>query len=233
MTTSIPVTHDPFAEYTLGESYDELFDARAQPRRPYKRLYRELMNLTPEELGRSKQKADLSFFNQGITFTVYGRKEGTERIFPHDLIPRIISGSDWDVIERGLQRPMVAQSSTHGYVPRPELAVGSSDVSHDVERTVGSGGSQLVTVQRRSIVTRPESSIRTWVWNHDRHRERFERTRVVLPQEVLSLSTPDNSCPQRHVAFQLALEPGTEFSQAWQLQMRVDCVRRGPTVDIE
>src|SRR6186713_2921961 len=108
MTTSVPVTHDPFAEYTLAELYDELFDTKAQPRRPYKRLYRELMNLTPEELGRSKQKADLSFFNQGITFSVYGRKEGTERIFPHDLIPRIISGSEWDVIERGLTQRVIA-----------------------------------------------------------------------------------------------------------------------------
>ena len=93
MSTTAPVTHDPFADYALAEAYDELFDAKAQPRRAYKRLYKELMNLTPEELGRSKQKADLSFFNQGITFTVYGRKEGTERIFPHDLLPRIISGS--------------------------------------------------------------------------------------------------------------------------------------------
>src|SRR6266513_1532237 len=108
MTTTAPVTHDPFADYALGEAYDELFDVKAQPRRPYKRLYKELMNLTPEELGRSKQKADLSFFNQGITFTVYGRKEGTERIFPHDLLPRIISGSDWDVIERGLTQRVIA-----------------------------------------------------------------------------------------------------------------------------
>src|SRR3954467_4157599 len=66
------------------------------------------MNLTPEELGRSKQKADLSFFNQGITFTVYGRKEGTERIFPHDLLPRVLPGADWDVIERGLTQRVTA-----------------------------------------------------------------------------------------------------------------------------
>jgi uncharacterized circularly permuted ATP-grasp superfamily protein len=108
MSTTAPVTHDPFADYALAEAYDELFDAKAQPRRAYKRLYKELMNLTPEELGRSKQKADLSFFNQGITFTVYGRKEGTERIFPHDLLPRIISGTDWDVIERGLTQRVIA-----------------------------------------------------------------------------------------------------------------------------
>ena len=69
-----------------------MLDGRAQPRRSYKRLHKELLKLTPEELWRSKQQADLSFFNQGITFTVYGRKEGTERIFPHDLLPRIISG---------------------------------------------------------------------------------------------------------------------------------------------
>ncbi len=100
--------YDPFADYALADAYDEMFDARAQPRRPYRRLHKELMNLTPDELGRSKQKADLSFFNQGITFTVYGRKEGTERIFPHDLLPRIISGADWDIIERGLTQRVTA-----------------------------------------------------------------------------------------------------------------------------
>jgi uncharacterized circularly permuted ATP-grasp superfamily protein len=108
MTMPVSVAGDPFADYTLGDAYDELFDAKTQPRRPYKRLYRQLMNLTPDELGRNKQKADLSFFNQGITFTVYGRKEGTERILPHDLIPRIISGPDWDVIERGLTQRVTA-----------------------------------------------------------------------------------------------------------------------------
>ena len=103
-----PATHDPFADYTLGDAYDEMFDTRTQPRRPYRKLHKELMNWTPEDLGRSKQKADLSFFNQGITFTVYGRKEGTERIFPHDLLPRILSGADWDVIERGLIQRVTA-----------------------------------------------------------------------------------------------------------------------------
>ena len=42
---------------------------------------------------RRKQAADLSFLNQGITFTVYGREEGTERIFPYDLLPRIITSA--------------------------------------------------------------------------------------------------------------------------------------------
>ncbi len=102
------VTTDPFTGYSVEGIFDEMLDARAQPRRSYRRLHKELLRLTPEELWRSKQQADLSFFNQGITFTVYGRQEGTERIFPHDLLPRIISGADWDTIERGLTQRLTA-----------------------------------------------------------------------------------------------------------------------------
>src|SRR4029453_6217043 len=86
----------------------EISHARRQPRRPYRKLHRELLKLTPEELLRNKQQADLTFFNQGITFTVYGRNEATERIFPHDLLPRIVSAADWDVIERGLTQRITA-----------------------------------------------------------------------------------------------------------------------------
>jgi uncharacterized circularly permuted ATP-grasp superfamily protein len=64
--------------------------------------------LPAEELRRSKVAADLSFFNQGITFKVYGREEGTERIFPHDLLPRIVSSAEWETIERGLIQRITA-----------------------------------------------------------------------------------------------------------------------------
>jgi uncharacterized circularly permuted ATP-grasp superfamily protein len=101
-------TPDLFSGYTLSDAFDEMFDGKAQPRRPYRKLHKELLKLTPEELLRSKQQADLTFFNQGITFTVYGRNEATERIFPHDLLPRIVSAADWDVIERGLTQRITA-----------------------------------------------------------------------------------------------------------------------------
>ncbi|MEO7270509.1 MAG: circularly permuted type 2 ATP-grasp protein [Vicinamibacterales bacterium] len=101
-------TTDPFTGYSVQGIYDEMLDGRSQPRKSYRRLHRELLKLTPEELWRSKQQADLSFFNAGITFTVYGRQEGTEKIFPHDLLPRIISGPDWEVIERGLTQRITA-----------------------------------------------------------------------------------------------------------------------------
>jgi uncharacterized circularly permuted ATP-grasp superfamily protein len=101
-------TTDPFADYRVDRVFDEMLDSRSQPRRAYRRLHRELLKLTPEDLWRNKHQADLAFFNQGITFTVYGRTEGTERIFPHDLLPRIISAADWEVVERGLTQRVTA-----------------------------------------------------------------------------------------------------------------------------
>jgi uncharacterized circularly permuted ATP-grasp superfamily protein len=98
----------PFADYELGAAYDEMFRSPNRPRSHYRALFTKLQSLPADELKRSKQEADLSFFNQGITFTVYGRKEGTERIFPHDLLPRIIPCAEWEVIERGLTQRITA-----------------------------------------------------------------------------------------------------------------------------
>src|SRR6202795_3225344 len=80
--------------YELNGAYDEMFISVDHPRRQYRPLHNLLLNLGPGELRRSKQEADQSFFNQGITFTVYGNDKGTERIFPHDLLPRIIPGRE-------------------------------------------------------------------------------------------------------------------------------------------
>jgi uncharacterized circularly permuted ATP-grasp superfamily protein len=103
-----PVTPGPFSAYDLQSAYDEMFRATGRPRSHYRHLYTRLLNLQQAELRRSQQEADLFFLNQGITFTVYGRPEGTERIFPHDLIPRIISGSEWDRVEKGLTQRITA-----------------------------------------------------------------------------------------------------------------------------
>ncbi|MBV8895821.1 MAG: circularly permuted type 2 ATP-grasp protein [Acidobacteriaceae bacterium] len=110
-TTSQPTERtapDPFSAYQIQSAYDEMFRSPGRPRSHYRPLYSRLLSLRPDELRRSKHEADLSFFNQGITFTVYGRSEGTERIFPHDLLPRIISSSEWEVIERGLTQRITA-----------------------------------------------------------------------------------------------------------------------------
>src|SRR5262252_138025 len=85
-----------------------MVDAAGEVRPHYERLYHGVLNLEPGELRRRQQLADLSFLHQGITFTVYGREEGTERIFPNDLLPRIIPNAEWSKIERGLSQRLTA-----------------------------------------------------------------------------------------------------------------------------
>ena len=98
----------PFQHYGMGEAYDEMFDSGGEPRPHYHELYKTLLDLPADELRRRKQASDITFLHQGITFTVYGREEGTERIFPHDLLPRIITHSEWSTIERGLTQRITA-----------------------------------------------------------------------------------------------------------------------------
>ncbi|GAC1438884.1 MAG: circularly permuted type 2 ATP-grasp protein [Terriglobales bacterium] len=93
---------EAFRKYEFNGAYDEMFRAAEHPRKQYRQLYTQLLSLGAGELKRSKQEADQSFFNQGITFTVYGNEKGTEKIFPHDLLPRIITAAEWETIERGL-----------------------------------------------------------------------------------------------------------------------------------
>lgn len=98
----------PFVKYQLDEAYDEMFVPQGKSRSQYDALYQRILDLTQEELKHRQQEADLSFLHQGITFTVYGRTEGTERIFPYDLLPRIITAPEWATIERGLTQRITA-----------------------------------------------------------------------------------------------------------------------------
>ncbi len=96
--------HSLFATYDLGAAYDEMFDAAGDPRPPFQFLYQRLLELSARDLQERQSYANHSFLNQGITFTVYGDDEGTERIFPYDLLPRILTAAEWTVIEQGLSQ---------------------------------------------------------------------------------------------------------------------------------
>src|SRR5690242_11666283 len=98
----------PFSNYSLDTSFDEMFLSAGMPHPHYQALFKQLLSLPSEELRHRKQAADLSFLHQGITFTVYGRTEGTERIFPYDLLPRIITAREWATIEQGLAQRITA-----------------------------------------------------------------------------------------------------------------------------
>jgi uncharacterized circularly permuted ATP-grasp superfamily protein len=97
-----------FVNYRIDNAYDEMFALPGVPREHYRALHQTLLKLPPEELRRSQQAADLAFLHEGITFTVYGSKEGTERIFPNDLLPRIITAREWAKIEKGLTQRLTA-----------------------------------------------------------------------------------------------------------------------------
>ncbi len=100
--------HAALQNYLLDHAYDEMFSGPEQLHDHYGPLLDHFSALSGDELQRRKQAADLSFLNQGITFTVYGRSEGTEKIFPYDLLPRIITAAEWEKVERGLTQRITA-----------------------------------------------------------------------------------------------------------------------------
>ncbi len=67
-----------------------------------------LAAMDPAELARRAQIAEIELFNQGITFTVYSDKDAIDRILPFDLIPRVLTAREWDVIERGVRQRVAA-----------------------------------------------------------------------------------------------------------------------------
>ena len=100
--------HPVLNNYLVDGAYDETFESPGKPRAHYAPLLEMFSSLPADEIRRRKHSADLSFLNQGITFTVYGREEGTERIFPYDLLPRLITSAEWNHIERGLTQRITA-----------------------------------------------------------------------------------------------------------------------------
>lgn len=88
--------------YDPGEFYDEMFAARGEVRPHYRRFFERFSALSRDEFDQKRHAVDLAFLRQGITFNVYGDEQGTERVFPFDLIPRIIPASEWARVEAGL-----------------------------------------------------------------------------------------------------------------------------------
>ena len=97
-----------FSDYKTDGFYDEMFSAPGVPRPHYVKLMERFQAMGPEDFERKRSLAASTFLNQGITFTVYSDNQGTERIFPFDLIPRIIPKHEWEHVERGLIQRITA-----------------------------------------------------------------------------------------------------------------------------
>jgi uncharacterized circularly permuted ATP-grasp superfamily protein len=117
--------------------FDEMLSVGNRIRPHYAPLSETLQELGPTEIERRARVADNIMRQQGITFTVYGRGQGVERIMPFDPIPRLVPANEWDLIERGLKQRVRALNLfikdiyhdrlilKDGKVP-PELVFGAS-----------------------------------------------------------------------------------------------------------
>lgn len=104
----VPPYNRLLEQYDLDGAFDEMFTEAGEPRPQYCELLKAFLAMPSEEREARKHSADLSFLTEGITFTVYGREEGTEKIFPYDLLPRIVTHSEWEIIEKGLEQRITA-----------------------------------------------------------------------------------------------------------------------------
>ena len=97
-----------FQGYAPEAFFDEMFEPTGDVRTHYQRLLTRYTGMSSEEFQKKRDLADNAFLTQGVTFTVYNDLEGTERIFPFDLIPRIIPRAEWEHVERGLGQRITA-----------------------------------------------------------------------------------------------------------------------------
>jgi uncharacterized circularly permuted ATP-grasp superfamily protein len=87
--------------------WDEMLGADSL-RQPYSALLDVMSHLQLSDLHDKESLANKLFINQGITFTVYSDNKGIERIFPFDILPRIITGSEWKGVEEGIKQRLKA-----------------------------------------------------------------------------------------------------------------------------
>ncbi len=83
-------------------TWDEMFTRDGQVRPLYNEFGKYLESSPIERLGKMQEFSRQFFMNQGVTFTVYNNNKGVERIFPFDIIPRIIQEKEWKIIEQGI-----------------------------------------------------------------------------------------------------------------------------------
>ena len=98
----------PFDSYNPEEFYDELFAEAGKPRSHSVSLIEHMKALGIEQLIQQRSTAEIALFKLGVTFNVYNDNLGVEKIFPFDIIPRIIAAAEWKNLEQGLKQRIQA-----------------------------------------------------------------------------------------------------------------------------
>lgn len=98
-----------FSSYdTLPKTWDEMYNDNAEFRSQYEGFIKYLEKTSPEKLTKKEDLSKQLFMSQGVTFTVYNDNEGIEKIFPFDIVPRIITAKEWAKIESGIKQRLKA-----------------------------------------------------------------------------------------------------------------------------
>lgn len=127
-----------FEGYEVGDFYDEMFKESREPRSYYGAVFDRFRRLADDELHRRQHAAERSMRRIGITFNVYGDEEGSERIIPFDIIPRIIAESEWSWVERGLKQRIIALNQFIGDIYHRQAIVRDGAIPEFVVRTCAS-----------------------------------------------------------------------------------------------
>lgn len=97
-----------FDDYQIGDRYDEMYAGSDECRAHYLPLKSMLESVPMEQLAQLQESADKAQMSMGMTFNVYHDNQGVEKILHLDIVPRIITGQEWEKIERGLQQRIEA-----------------------------------------------------------------------------------------------------------------------------
>jgi uncharacterized circularly permuted ATP-grasp superfamily protein len=92
----------------IGGVWDEMYGADSNVRDHYRKVIDYISKESADDLNKKEELAKSLFMSQGITFTVYNSGEGIEKIFPFDIIPRIITASEWAFVEKGIKQRLTA-----------------------------------------------------------------------------------------------------------------------------
>ena len=88
--------------YDTGAFFDELITPKGSPRVAARRAVNLLQSLSEEDMVARREAAELAIKEMGISFTIYSEGKNIDRAWPFDIIPRIITGRDWNKVSRGL-----------------------------------------------------------------------------------------------------------------------------------
>ena len=92
----------------MSVAFDEMKGGDGTLRPAYGELYRWLGEVPPDVLDYRRREAEVIFRRIGITFAVYGEADAHERLIPFDVLPRILSAAEWDVLRAGLEQRIQA-----------------------------------------------------------------------------------------------------------------------------